>query len=268
MALGEKLRQARLEAGLSQKALCGSEITRNMLSRIENGAAHPSMKTLQYLAARLGKPMSYFLEETAVVSPNQDVMESARRLYDNGEYRQAALVLESYQSPDPVYDREEALLYVLVRLAMAEESISQGRNRCALELLEQTRISSVYCEQALKRQKLLLMGRIPGVSPVCSQLPSLDEELLLRAREAIGQGDFRYAAHLLEAMQSRDAPQWMLLRGEAYLAEHAYQDAAQCFLRAEDAFPEIAIPRLEHCYRELGDYKQAYLYACKQKATV
>ena len=37
MELGEKLRLARLEAGLSQRALCGDEITRNMLSRIENG---------------------------------------------------------------------------------------------------------------------------------------------------------------------------------------------------------------------------------------
>ena len=32
MELGEKLRLARLEAGLSQRALCGDEITRNMLS--------------------------------------------------------------------------------------------------------------------------------------------------------------------------------------------------------------------------------------------
>ena len=265
MELGEKLRQTRLEAGLSQKALCGSEITRNMLSRIENGAARPSMKTLQYLAARLGKPVSYFLEEAAVVSPNQDVMESARRLYDTGEFQQAKLVLEGYQSPDPVYDREKELLCVLVGLAIAEEAIAQGRDRYALELLEQIQIPPVYCAQALKRQRLLLMGRIPGAPRVCSQLPSLDEELLLRAREAIHQGDSRRGTHLLEAMQSRDTPQWMLLRGEAYLAERAYQNAVQCFRRAEAAFPETVIPRLEHCYRELGDYKQAYLYACKQK---
>ena len=54
MELGEKLKQARLDAGLSQRQLCGEEITRNMLSLIENGAAKPSMKTMQYLAARLG----------------------------------------------------------------------------------------------------------------------------------------------------------------------------------------------------------------------
>ena len=53
MELGEKLRQARLEAGFSQRQLCGEEITRNMLSQIEHGTAKPSMKTLQFLAARL-----------------------------------------------------------------------------------------------------------------------------------------------------------------------------------------------------------------------
>ena len=35
MTLGEKIRQARLEAGLSQRQLCGGEVTRNMLSQIE-----------------------------------------------------------------------------------------------------------------------------------------------------------------------------------------------------------------------------------------
>ena len=74
MELGEKLRAARLEAGLTQRQLCGEEITRNMLSQIENGSAKPSMKTLQYLAGRLGKNISFFLEEEAVLSPNQQVM--------------------------------------------------------------------------------------------------------------------------------------------------------------------------------------------------
>ena len=38
MELGEKLRRARLEAGFSQRALCGDEITRNMLSQIAQTA--------------------------------------------------------------------------------------------------------------------------------------------------------------------------------------------------------------------------------------
>ena len=84
MELGEKIKQARLEAGLSQRQLCGDTVTRNMLSQIENGYARPSMDTLRIFAARLGKTLSYFLEEDAVLSPNQAVMARARAAYDSG----------------------------------------------------------------------------------------------------------------------------------------------------------------------------------------
>lgn len=265
MTLGEKLRQARLDAHLSQRSLCGEEITRNMLSRIENGAAQPSMRTLQYLAEQLGKPVSFFLDEEAVVSANQSVMESARRLYDLEQFDQVMKALEGYTEPDPVYDREKALLTVLTRLALAEQAISQRRERYARELLEKTDTRGIYCGEALNRQRILLLGRLGGSQRLCCHLPSLDEELALRASEAIRQGDICRGAHLLEAMQQRDTPQWMLLRGEAYLAEGAYQNAAHCLQLAEEAFPEKVIPWLESCYRELGDYKQAYYYACKQK---
>lgn len=265
MSLGETLRQARLEAGLSQRALCGDEITRNMLSRIENGVAQPSMRTLQYLAGRLGKPMSYFLDEQAVVSSNQQVMERARRLYDLGLFDEALEAFTGYAEPDPVYDREKALLAVLIRLALAEQAIAQRKTQYARDLLEATDTTGVYCAEALKRQKILLLGRLGGNKRLCSQLPSLDEELSLRAAEAIWQGDIRRGTHLLEAMQRRDSPKWMLLRGKACIAENACQNATQYLRRAEEAFPEEVIPLMEHCYRELGDYKQAYLYACKQK---
>lgn len=52
MELGQRIRQARQEAGLSQRQLCGETITRNMLSRIEHGTVRPSMTTLRFLADR------------------------------------------------------------------------------------------------------------------------------------------------------------------------------------------------------------------------
>ena len=70
MELGQRILQARQEAGLSQRQLCGDVITRNMLAQIEHGTARPSMDTLQYLAERLGKSISYFLEEASLESPN------------------------------------------------------------------------------------------------------------------------------------------------------------------------------------------------------
>ena len=155
MELGEKLRQARMEAGLSQRALCGEEITRNMLSRIENGAARPSMGTLQYLAARLGKPVSYFLEETAVCSPNQAVMAKARQLFDEGDFAGVKQALSGYRAPDETYDRERQLLESVTLLNLAEQAIGDGKEPYARELLENAAEAignAPYCGKELERQ--------------------------------------------------------------------------------------------------------------------
>lgn len=264
MELGEKLRQARIDSGLSQRQLCGEEITRNMLSLIENGTAKPSMKTLQYLAGRLGKTVSYFLEETAVLSPNQEVMTSVRQLYDSGKFTQADQTLKNYRSPDPVYDREKELLWVLIRLELAREAICQERLLYAAELLNQTPVKTAYLAEELNRRRLLLLGQIPGQAFV-PQLPSLDDELLLRSADALDRGNFSRATHLLEAMEHQEHSQWHLLRGKLFLQQNCWNEAIHHLQAAESAFPQEALPMLETCYRELGDFRKAYEYACRQR---
>lgn len=268
MELGEKLLRARQEAGLSQRQLCGQEITRNMLSQIEHGTARPSMSTLRYLAARLGKPVSYFLEEEAMVSPNQAAMDAARSAYDAGNYAAGLEALKDCRSPDAVYDRERKLLEILLRLALAEEAIAAHREAYARELLEQAAaLDSAYCAQELEHRRLLLLGRLRGqnLREICAGLPALDAELLLRGAAALEDGDAEKAARLLEAADDRETPQWCLLRGETFLRQGEYAQAARCFHNAEAVCPRETAPRLEQCYRELGDYKQAYYYACKQR---
>ena len=263
MELGEKLKAARLESGLSQRQLCDGLITRNMLSQIENGTASPSMKTLAVLAQRLGKSVSYFLEEAAVVSPNGAVMESARRHYDREDYAQAALVLEAFREPDPVYGREKALLWYLTHLALAKQALAEGRDTYAKALLQKADVPLSYCAGELNRQRLLLLGRVKG-ERVSRQLPGLDEELLLRAQEALEAQDPSRAAALLEAAEDQTAARWLLLRGRAWMGEKRYFEAARCLHGAEPEHPEAA-RWLEECYRELGDYRKAYHYAKKQQ---
>lgn len=62
-SLGEKVKKLRKALKLTQTELAGSEMTKSMLSQIENNISLPSMKNLQYLASRLGEPASYFLED-------------------------------------------------------------------------------------------------------------------------------------------------------------------------------------------------------------
>ena len=261
MELGEKLRQARLAAGLSQRQLCGETITRNMLSQIENGAASPSMSTLRCLAERLNKPVSFFLEEEAVVSTNQRTMERAWEEYEGGNAEAALEMLGEYRAPDPVYDREYRLLEALTLLSAAEKALRQQRHRYARELLGKLRHPLPLPE--LARGCALLQLEL-GLEHAA--LPDLDRELMLRAREALGQEDAAYAARLLDAAQDRHNPDWCLLRGRVSLNLEQYREAAEYLTRAEERYPrETALP-LEQCYRELGDFRRAYDYACKSRS--
>lgn len=266
MELGEKLLRARLEAGLSQRQLCGDEITRNMLSQIEHGTAKPSVGTLQYLAGRLGKPVSYFLEEKAVLSQNQELMEQVRRYYDGEKYALALDEIKQYRGSDEVFDRERQLLEVLCRLALAETAIREGREPYARELLEGITTEKCYCAGDLERRKWLLLGKLRGqkLEEVCKNLPSLDEELFLRAEAALAAGDPDRAARLLDAAEER-TPRWYLLRGESDLKRQNFQGAAEWYHRAENGYPKETARRLEVCYRELRNFERAYFYACKQR---
>ena len=155
MEIGDRIKQARVDAGLSQRQLCGDTITRNMLSLIESGKARPSMPTLSYLAGQLGKPVGYFLCEE-ILSPEQTGLEETRRALA----KQCAAVLDTSSKKD------------------------EG---------------------------------------------------------------------------------WYLLRGQTAFAMADYAQAAEFLSKAEGAFAKLCVPALELCYRELGDFKRAYEYACKQK---
>ena len=154
MELGEKIRLARLEAGLSQRQLCGDTITRNMLSQIEHGTAKPSMKTLCYLAEQLGKPVSFFLEEQQDTAGLEALgkLRQAESAIEAGRYRLAAdlltqitdlrlqrqclLLMAQLPGADPVALCERLPSLDGELLLRAEAAFRQGKwDRC-LHLLE------------------------------------------------------------------------------------------------------------------------------------
>src|SRR4051812_22925402 len=63
LAIGTRLRQARLAAGLTQQQLAGDRYTKAYVSALENGIVKPSMAALNYLAPRLGKTASEILSD-------------------------------------------------------------------------------------------------------------------------------------------------------------------------------------------------------------
>lgn len=253
MTIGEKIRLARLEQGLSQRQLCGDRITRNMLSLIENGSARPSMDTLTYFAAQLGKPVSYFLDEDSLSSPNQTIMAAARAAYAAHDFDGALTALKNYQSPDEIFDTEKSLLQNLCLLSAARQAQQRGQVPLSHQLLDRVDKKSLYYV-AIHREHHLTMGIVP---------PADDRELLLRAENALSGGDAPRALEYLSAAEDHGSAQWNLLCGNVYFARGDYQNALPHLQKAETADPKGCLSAMEVCYREMGDYENAYRCACK-----
>src|SRR6266511_2307462 len=66
--LGARVREARRERGMSQAQLAGEELTKGFISQVESGLVRPSVRSLQIIAARLGKSLDYFLGDAPLAT--------------------------------------------------------------------------------------------------------------------------------------------------------------------------------------------------------
>ncbi|MBT2571716.1 helix-turn-helix transcriptional regulator [Planococcus sp. ISL-110] len=78
--LGERIRDLRKQKNLTLQSLAGSQLTKGMLSLIENNKANPSMESLAYIAERLEVDRNELLEDVPT-SELRDLLEEVEQLY-------------------------------------------------------------------------------------------------------------------------------------------------------------------------------------------
>ena len=89
MTLGQKIKAIRVQKKITQSALAKDQITRNMLSAIENDKAQPSLSTLVYIAKCLGVPPEYLLSDKDDLAfyIKRDKIDSIRFAYQTQKYK-------------------------------------------------------------------------------------------------------------------------------------------------------------------------------------
>lgn len=81
-----RVREARLDAGLSLAQLAGDDVSRTFIHFVEQGRSRPSKGVLNLIATRTGKPVSFFLRTAAGEPPPargdlaDDLLRTATRL--------------------------------------------------------------------------------------------------------------------------------------------------------------------------------------------
>jgi len=144
-ALGDRIKAERRARGLTQRELAGDDYSPTFISKIESGVVNPSLDTLEKLAARLGRPASYFLEgvdmaarlKSRVVGLSLELGENCLR------HRTLAQAQDYFQQALPLaQEMEDAALVARAHLGLARVALESEQP----EIAEQHLIAAqAYC---------------------------------------------------------------------------------------------------------------------------
>lgn len=278
--IGRRIKKKRLEAGLTQSALCGDKITRNMLSRIETGDAHPSLDTLLYLAKKLNTPAAYFLCQNDTEEAQYDkavLVDKLRRHMTKGRYDWIASL--SFDGDDEV---QFARAFSEAYCALTEiERFNFSSAHRHLEASLNAAKNTVYMQESLTAEITLL--RCLSGTLLSSEMPPPEivansssivtgterHTYLLAVSLYAHTGDGLYLAELLP----RDSVYRRYLEAKFLLRENKYDEALLLLngLMEKSTSSLVLVPAMkdaEHCYYETGRYKEAYEISKRREAAL
>jgi len=241
--IGQRIREARHRAGLTQQQLAGDRYTKAYVSALETGIARPSMVALNFLADRLGLPASHFIDEAHPAWTRLEVdMQLAA-----GEWQSAAdgyqALLEDVHDDASRADLLRGLAEALARLDRGKEAISAASEAARLYGL-----ASRDGDAALARYWLAYGLYQSDNEP---DARSLLTALLEQARGGVHvEPDFEM--RLLTALAAVESRAGQPSRALSYL-EEARGQAADLDDRRRAAF----LFNLAVGYREIGDFEAA-----------
>ncbi|HZQ63994.1 MAG TPA: tetratricopeptide repeat protein [Gaiellaceae bacterium] len=137
--LGERVRQLRIEAGLTQTDLAGGRFSKEYVSQIERGKTRPTRETLEWLAGRLGVDAGYL--DSGVSTEQRGELEArlarAEAFTEGHRYDEALTEFEAARASFAGYVSPELELRTLLGESWAH--IQAGTIQTALDLLARAR---------------------------------------------------------------------------------------------------------------------------------
>ena len=242
-SIGARIRQARLQAGLTQQQLAGERYTKAYVSALENGLSKPSVAALNYLATRLDMPAAVLLAgETDHWSRLEGDV-----LLASGRWQQALDVYDQRLDEAPQGDARAELLRgraeALARLDRGPEAAAAGSE--AAELFD--RLGRV-ADAALARYWVANGEYLQGNAVEARRLIGT---ILASVRAGLRvEPDFHLRLVIaLATVETRDGEYDQAL---AYLSEIRGLAGNLDDRRRATYFFDLA-----HSYREAGDYEGA-----------
>src|SRR5215475_7147131 len=139
LRLGERLRQLRVAAGLTQSELAGERFSKEYVSQIERGKTRPTEGTIEWLADRLGVDAGFLASGVATDERArlEGALSRAEALYEAQQDTEAAEAFEPLVAASRATGMPELQVRALAGTGLAKMRI--GEHRAAVDLLNEAR---------------------------------------------------------------------------------------------------------------------------------
>jgi transcriptional regulator with XRE-family HTH domain len=157
--LGERIRKLRKQKKMTLETLAGTELTKGMLSLIENNKANPSMESLSYIAGQLDVELSDLLEEIST-QELAELLEEAEIIYntqtekDEDKYKKLVELIEPHVNHfSQGYQVARLLELYSYSLAYQKNPVWQDVSDKAAQMFDQLNITANRAAIGLFRAK-------------------------------------------------------------------------------------------------------------------
>lgn len=287
--LGQKVKEARLARKMTQKELAGDFITRNMLSQIENEIATPSIRTIEYIAAMLQKPISFFMDHEQGHIEG-DLIEDLLSKYEHKTYIECIGIIEDHFDAYPKAHNNNLLknIYMNCCLKAASSFKEEGEYGKSKEIFEKI---LKYESDLIFESDVVLYNVYSHLAEVNSYLKLVDEakdfdekaknivNKMMASRVIQGiyisfiEGNYdevirRISSLDINELDEYNKGRYYMMIGSAYYYKEDYHRAIKFLENAivyykdkpYNSVLEFIYDELSKSYSQLEKYKEAYEY--------
>lgn len=279
--IGTKIKDLRSAKMMTQQELAGDHITRNMLSRIENGFALPSLPSLLYIADRLSVTPGYLLasESEEFHYKKMGRMPDILNTFSAGEWRICKDLCAGLSGSD---DEIKYIIFLCI-FNEAKELFASGELRDSAEMFDEVKRyadMTVYPTDSFINECDTYLLCISSISPsLTSDIEVLSSPQLSSLTDSFcryysllfwaDNGDSGLFENLKRISFEEDTGVFAEhIKAKSKMKSGEYLEAYHILKQVLSASENIPAPMLyfiftdlEICCRELSDYRGAYEYS-------
>ncbi len=286
MDIGKKIKDLRSAKLMTQTELAGHEITRNMLSRIENGAALPSVGTVIYLSERLGVHPGVLLSDgdDDKVFIKNNLLKNIKRAFLDKNFslcRDMCLELLGYGDDDEAFLIMSEATFECAQMMLLEGNLHKCKNlldeaiaysgktiyntsiiyNCAKNLFYHLKqISPSLDSDSIDSHKL--DNYTKGIALSNSLCSYLNDLLAIKENSILGAPEIYNNQSVFSELYKNHVNAKLCMKKGEY--SHAL-DILLDLINSSEIVPIFIVYLLsidiEMCAKEIGDFKTAYEYS-------